>query len=268
MNCVNHPEVPASAFCRECGKPMCQECQRPALGSVYCGEHLPVTAAPPPAPPPLPSFGPGGYAGSPYTAPPPSSYSASSSSHPSSPSSPSSPWTAPVVPPSTPASDTGSHPVLALILGFIPGVGAIYNGQYAKGLIHAVVFGLLVSLASSTHNGSLEPLIGLLIAAWVFYMAFEAYHTARNRRSGVQTEEFSSLFDVRPTHGRFPAGAILLIGLGFILLLDTTDIISMDQIERYWPVGLIVFGLYMLYARLSPAHHHNTGPDRNAEAPK
>jgi hypothetical protein len=82
-------------------------------------------------------------------------------------------------------------------------------------------------------------------------------------------EEFSSLFDVRPTHGRFPAGAQLLIGLGFILLLDTTDIISMDQLERYWPVGLILFGLYMLYARLSATAHNSDGrPDRNAETPK
>src|ERR1019366_6642785 len=214
MNCANHPEVPASAFCRECGKPMCQECQRPALGSIYCGEHLPVTAAPsfsPPAPPRVPPEPGGGYAGSPYTAP--------------------------AAPGSMPAYETGAHPALALILGFIPGVGAIYNGQYAKGLIHAVVFGLLVSIVSNM-KGPLEPLFGLLIGAWVFYMAFEAYHTARKRRYGVSVEEFSSLFDVRPTQGRFPAGAILLIGLGVILLLDKTDIINMDQLERYWPVGL------------------------------
>jgi TM2 domain-containing membrane protein YozV len=250
MNCANHPEVSASAFCRECGKPMCQECQRPALGSIYCGEHLPVTAAPPPPPRP---FAPetGSYAGSPYTAPV------------------ASPYTAPASPYTTPAAyESAAHPVLALILGFIPGVGAIYNGQYAKGLIHAVVFGLLVSLAANMH-GPLEPLVGILIAGWVFYMAFEAFHTARKRRYGVSVEEFSSLIDVRPAQGRFPAGAILLIALGFILLLDTTDIISMDQLERYWPVGLILFGLYMLYARLSPsAPHRNAGPDQNAEAPK
>jgi TM2 domain-containing membrane protein YozV len=256
MNCANHPEVPASAFCRECGKPMCQECQRPALGSIYCGEHLPVTAAPSPPPPPPRPFTPepGSYAGSPYTAPAASSpYTAAAAS----------PYTTPQH-----AYESSANPVLALILGFIPGVGAIYNGQYAKGLIHAVVFGLLVSLAANMH-GPLEPLVGILIAGWVFYMAFEAYHTARNRRHGVSVEEFSSLFDVRPAPGRVPAGAILLIGLGFILLLDTTDIISMDQLERYWPVGLIVFGLYMLYARLSPAaHHSDAGAGPKPEANK
>jgi hypothetical protein len=254
MNCANHPEVSASAFCRECGKPMCQECQRPALGSIYCAEHLPVAAAPPPPPRP---YAPetGSYAGSPYRAP----------------ATASSPYTAPAASPYTapPAHDPAAHPALAFVLGFIPGVGAIYNGQYAKGLIHAVVFGLLVSLAANTHSSPLEPLIGILIAGWVFYMAFEAYHTARNRRHGVAVEEFSSLIDVRPAPGRFPAGAILLIALGFILLLDTTDLINMDQMERYWPVGLILFGLYLLYARLSPAaHRRDTGADPNAEAPK
>jgi hypothetical protein len=236
MNCANHPEIQASAFCRECGKPMCQECQRPALGSVYCAEHLPVAAEP---------FMPSPPVSQPYT--PPAA----------------SPYTAPA-PVARPADDLGAHPVLALILGFIPGVGAIYNGQYAKGLIHAVVFGLLVSLASSM-RGPFEPLIGLLIGAWVFYMVFEAYHTARKRRYGVSVEEFSSLFDIRPTQGRFPAGAILLIALGFLLLLDTTDIISMDQIERYWPVILIVCGIYMLYVRVSSnAHGPDNGADTNA----
>ncbi|HTA44706.1 MAG TPA: B-box zinc finger protein [Bryobacteraceae bacterium] len=226
MNCANHPELPASAFCRECGKPMCQECQRPAMGSIYCAEHVPVAAAPPPPPPPSRPYVP---QPSPYTAPAPSAQ---------------------------PHEDLGAHPALALILGFIPGVGAIYNGQYAKGLIHVVVFGLLVSLASSNAAGGLEPLIGLLIAAWVFYMAFEAFHTARSRRYGAQVGEFSSLFDVRPTHGRFPAGALLLIVLGFLLLLDTTDIINLEQLERYWPIGLIAVGAYMLYARFSASDRH------------
>lgn len=240
MNCANHPDRPAAAFCRECGKPMCEECQRPALGSIFCAEHVPAPVAaeapsftpPPPPPPPEP----GRYAGSSFPAPS---------------SVPPSPYTAPAPPPQPTFYRSDAHPVLALLLGFIPGVGAIYNGQYAKGLIHAVIFGLLVSLANKA-PGPFEPLIGILIAIWVFYMAFEAFHTAGKHRQGVQVEEFSSLIDVRGGPGRFPVGAILLIALGFILLLDTTDLIDMEQLARYWPVGLILFGLYLLYARLSP----------------
>jgi TM2 domain-containing membrane protein YozV len=235
MNCANHPEVAATAFCRECGKPMCPECQQPALGSVYCAEHLPVQAAPPPPPPPRVETA--AFAGSPYSGP-----SAS-------------PYTAPL--PTTYVVDPGAHPLLALLLGFIPGVGAIYNGQYAKGLIHAVVFGILVSTETTNMPDGFHALVGIMIAAWVFYQAFEAFHTARKRRYGQAVEEFSSIFDIRPTHGRFPVGAILLIGLGFILLLDTTDIISFAILARYWPALLIVFGLYMLYNRLGPSDNHS-----------
>jgi TM2 domain-containing membrane protein YozV len=255
MNCTNHPEAIATAFCRECGKPMCQQCQRPALGSVYCEEHLPAAAAPPPIPDPA-VHGSSAYAGSPYTtsAPPPFERHA--------------PYTEPAINPGSP--DPDAHPVLALILGFLPGVGAIYNGQYAKGLIHAVIFGLLISIVSNSHNGGVAGFVGIMIGAWVIYQAFEAYHTARKRRYGVAVEEFSSLFEIRPTHGRFPVGAIVLIGLGFLLLLDTTDIISMEQFERYWPAVLIVVGLYLLYARLNPGDHHSgrvNGPV-NGEAPR
>jgi hypothetical protein len=143
--------------------------------------------------------------------------------------------------------DPGSHPIVALLLGFIPGVGAIYNGQYAKGLIHAVIFGILVSLAS--RSSSMEPLFGIMISGWVFYMAFEAFHTARKRRYGIVTEEFSSLFDAR-TESKFSGGGLVLIVLGVLLLLDTTDIINLDRLERYWPVLLIAIGVYLLYVRV------------------
>ena len=69
-------------------------------------------------------------------------------------------------------------------------------------------------------------------------------------------EEFSSLVNLGATQGRFPVGAIVLIGLGFILLLDTTDIISMEVFERFWPALLIFFGVYLLYNRLNPAPHN------------
>lgn len=226
MNCANHPEASAAAFCRECGKPMCSECQRPALGSVFCEDHVPVVA-PPPLPgedrPPMPQS----FADSPYAAPATAVRQV--------------------------AADPNAHPVLALFLGFIPGVGAIYNGQYAKGLIHAVIFGLLISLITSAHSGGAEAFLGIMVSAWVMYQAFEAYHTARKRRYGMAVEEFSSLFDVRPGGGKFPIGAVLLIAIGFILLLDTTEMIRFDQFARYWPLGLIVAGGYMLYSRLNPA---------------
>lgn len=72
----------------------------------------------------------------------------------------------------------GPNPVVAALLGILPGVGAMYNGQFLKGFIHVAIFAALVS--ATGHFG----LFGLFIAAWVIYQVFEAYHTARARRDG------------------------------------------------------------------------------------
>jgi hypothetical protein len=69
---------------------------------------------------------------------------------------------------------------MAAILGIIPGVGAMYNGQFAKGIVHLIIFAILVSLSDNV-NG----IFGLFVAGWIFYMAFEAYHTAVARRDGL-----------------------------------------------------------------------------------
>ncbi|MGB6191681.1 MAG: DUF5668 domain-containing protein [Terracidiphilus sp.] len=71
------------------------------------------------------------------------------------------------------------NPIAAAVLGLIPGVGAMYNGQFFKGLIHVVIFAVLVSISS--HFG----IFGIFIAAWVCYQVFDAYHTAIARRDGL-----------------------------------------------------------------------------------
>lgn len=132
MNCANHPDRERSAFCQNCGKPLCTECIRMLGNSIYCEPCYNLRAA--------------GAA----TTPGPL-------------------YTPPLAP----------RPGLAAFLGLIPGVGAMYNGQYAKGIVHLVIFALLVSLSNRTE------VFGLFVAGWVFYMAFEAYHTAAARRDGT-----------------------------------------------------------------------------------
>jgi TM2 domain-containing membrane protein YozV len=244
MNCVNHPEAPAVAYCRECGKALCETCRRQADGTIYCDEHAPAAAPPAQPPPPPPPA-------SPYTAPEPTPY------HAPEPSPYTTPETVRLRPPTSDrgsdrTSGTGASPGLAFLLGFIPGVGAIYNGQYVKGLVHVVVLGVLISLVSSDQLGdNLEPLFGMMIAVWVFYMAFEAYHTAKRRQLGQPVDEFSSIV---PRHGqpaRFPLAPTVLIAVGVIFLLHNLNILRIGELIRYWPVALICLGAYMLYERLS-----------------
>lgn len=216
MNCANHPDIAAVAYCRGCGKALCGDCQRSAQGSVYCEEHVPA--------PPVPA----GADASPYTSP----YAA---------------------PSPTPVAANQTSPGLAFLLGMIPGVGAIYNGQYAKGLVHVIIVGLVISiLDSGGASGGFEPLFGMLLGVFWFYMAFEAYHTAKRRQLGQPVDEFSSLM---PRHGSgFPTAPVLLIALGVIFLLNNLDILRLHEMLKYWPVFLIVLGAYLLYARLTEGH--------------
>lgn len=227
-NCQKHPDRPAVAYCRGCGKPLCQECQRFAQGTVFCDEHVPG------------------------------------------PRTPDSPYTSTVYPPPSPGRGPSSgradvSPGLAFLLGLIPGVGAVYNGQYAKGLVHIVILGMMFSIVNSSAAGGLEPLFAILIPGFWLYMAFEAFHTAKKRQYGEPVEEFSSIVSVPGAPGspaaRLPLGPIVLIGLGVVILLGNLDLIRFYHLVRYWPVLLIALGVWMLYSRLNGEHH---GPQSGA----
>lgn len=219
MNCQNHPDIPATAYCRACGKPVCDSCRRDAYGTVYCEEHVPAQAAAS-APPS-------------FAAPPPNP-----------------PYSAPVPPPPG-YGRTDVSPALAFFLGLIPGVGAIYNGQYAKGLVHAIVWGVLMSIASSDRTHGLEPVFVMLVIAWWAYMALEAHHTAHRLQRGEPVDEYSSLLNLRGGSHRAPVAAIGLIVLGVLLLLHTLDLLNFEYVARYWPVLLIAAGVYLLWDRFS-----------------
>lgn len=217
MNCYLHPDAAAAAYCRACGRPLCGACVRPAEGTVFCQEHVPVTyqsAA-------YETTGAGASPANPYLQNAP------------------------------PAAPVNNSPGLAFALGLIPGVGAIYNGQYLKGLVHAIIFGLLISLANSAEHTAGQPLLGMMCFAFYCYMPFEAYHTAKKRQAGMLVEEWSSLLAQHRYTSRAPLGPILLIMLGVLFLLDTLGVIEFRELARFWPILLILVGAFMLYNRVA-----------------
>jgi len=78
-----------------------------------------------------------------------------------------------------PVSPSGANPALATILGVIPGVGAMYNGQFVKAMIHVLVFVILIAITDQ------HDFFGFFIAAWVLYQIFDANQTAKARRDGL-----------------------------------------------------------------------------------
>lgn len=272
MNCANHPDIPVAAYCQQCGKPLCQQCVRPVAGLIYCETCLAARLGVPPAgvgvpgavvPPPVST---GGYGGVP-------------------------------------------NPGLAAFLGFIPGVGAMYNGQFVKALVHVLVFAVLVSLTDQ------HGIFGMFVAAWVFYQVFDAHQTAKARRDGLPLPDPFGLNDLgqrigiqsttppatgtssgyvppapgvppppsasygpvppppppytsvpippdpnapsaEPVASRGmrrpePIGAIILIALGMLFLLQSLGILGTFWIGRSWPWILIAIGAWLLIQRLN-----------------
>jgi len=290
MNCANHPDRERTAFCQNCGKPLCQECTRTVGSAVFCEPCLAAKLSGVGAPPDASSSGGYTYPNAAYGA---------------------------AVPPVNPGEP---NPGLAALLGIIPGVGAMYNGQYAKGVVHLIVFAILISLADE------HGIFGIFIAGWVVYQILEAHHTARARRDGTPLPNPFGLNDLgerlgfgkawpnRPptangvsepnttvppagayappppnyappssswgapwesyvpptspvppystaypgtdpnlpyTRNRFPAGAIWLIGLGSIFLIGNTGLFHGFPIHKLVPFFLIGLGVWLFVYKMT-----------------
>ncbi len=138
-------------------------------------------------------------------------------------------------------------PGVALALGFIPGVGAIYNGQIMKGFIQVLLFGSLIAISNRVAD-PLSTIFGFASAAFYFYMVFDSYQTARAKQLGQQPQEWFGLGDFKMTG---PVAAGLLIVLGTLFMLDNLGIPVFREASKFWPVLLIVLGILILQKRTS-----------------
>jgi hypothetical protein len=146
-----------------------------------------------------------------------------------------------------PRAKADVHPGIALALGFIPGLGAVYNGEYVKALIHVFVFGGLIAAQSSNVSGGYHAFLGIALGCFYFYMPIEAYQTAKARQAGAPGLPPARFGE---GEGRKPIGAIILVALGILLLLGNFGLLEWDWFGKAWPVGLIVLGVWMLLGRL------------------
>ena len=234
MKCAIHADADAIGYCRNCGKALCSVCARPIRDVYYCEDCLAgaVGIASPAA------AASSGTPANPYVAGG-ASYVPGSTGYTAPPSAP------PPGGPLPPAARSMSSPTIAFLLGFVPGLGAIYNGEYNKALIHIVVFAAMIVGLSSDLGGGADTALGLLLGGFVFYMAFDAMRTAKAKQLGqVVVDPLESWSKDRPL------GAIILIGIGILFLLNNFSWFPFYRIERFWPLILIVVGVVMFRNKL------------------
>ncbi len=232
MNCANHPDIAPAAYCRTCGKPLCANCTREVKGVIYCENCLADRLQ---------------------------------GVHPSG-TTPAAGFVPPAAAPITPGS--GPNPALAGILaGFFPfGVGAVYCGQYAKGLSHLVTFTLLVWGETVTDNAGLNTILGLGIAFFYVWQIIDSIRTAKAIQLGETppdpfglAQAFGAAEPAPPGQpvqatdatgpAKIPTAAVVLIGLGVLFLLQTAGVFEFGW-DRLWPFFLIGLGTWMFAVRL------------------
>jgi len=75
----------------------------------------------------------------------------------------------------------------------------MYNGQFVKGVVHAMIFASCIFLA----DHGLGPIAGFAIMIWWFYMVFDAYTTAKARKYGQPLPDpfgFNRMFSANDPH--------------------------------------------------------------------
>jgi len=217
MKCAVHPEVDATGYCRNCGKAMCPACVRPVRDVLYCEDCLAQTLG---------------------VANPPAAGSTVAPQAGQVPPRPVSPL------PAGPKSN--SHAAVAFLLGFIPGLGAIYNGEYNKAIIHIVIFGSIILGLSSDLGDGMTGMLVFMLVAFVFYMAIDAMRTAKMRETGQPLNDpFESW------SSRRPLGPIILIAVGGLFLLNNFGFFDFFRVRQiFLPLLLIGIGALMLRNRV------------------
>jgi len=223
MNCAIHQQTPAVAYCRTCGKPLCESCKREVHGIIYCEDCLATRVQ-----------------GAPEG--------------------------------TGPANPHAPNPGVALVVGMIPGVGAMYCGEFMRAFIHVAVFAMLIAATSEVHW-----IFGPMIGFWWFYMLFDSYQIAKAKQEGRPVQDIfgfgASSFGFGPSSAastaapnipaspspplidpkrsqNLPVGPIVLIALGVLFLLHTMGLIPhIFHLAKLWPLILMGIGGWLIYQR-------------------
>jgi hypothetical protein len=133
-------------------------------------------------------------------------------------------------------------PKRAAALSLIPGMGAVYNGEYQKAITQFAVFAALSIMGDSVHG-----VFGFGAFIFLVFTMFDSYRTAEARLRARLEQPSVSQGPVKDQ--TVAAWGILLIGLGLIFLLK--NFIHFDFIGKLWPLVFIALGAYLVYRYIS-----------------
>ena len=134
-----------------------------------------------------------------------------------------------------------SSPFVAALLSFVPGLGAAYNGQTSKAIVHFAIFASFFQMAVMTQ---LTFFVLGVLGTWLF-SAVDACRTAQLMRAGLSPDAEEDVIARRLYGNPFAWGTTLII-IGTMFLLHTLLGVTLP-IKELLPVALVALGAYMLF---------------------
>ena len=136
-----------------------------------------------------------------------------------------------------------SSPFVATLLSIVPGLGAAYNGQTSKAIVHFAIFASFFQMAVVT-NGEVHFFVLGVLGTWLF-AAVDACRTAQLLRAGLSPDSEEDVIARRLYGNPFAWGTTLII-IGTLFLLHTLLGVQLP-IKELLPVALVALGAYMLF---------------------
>src|SRR5437773_219788 len=136
-----------------------------------------------------------------------------------------------------------TSPFVATLLSFfVPGLGAAYNGQTSKAIVHFAIFASFFQMAVVT-DGVTFFVLGV-IGTWLF-AAVDACRTAQLMRAGLAPDAEEDAI-ARQLYGNPLAWGVTLVTLGLAFVSHTLLGVQFP-VRRTLPVVLVILGSYILF---------------------
>src|SRR5438445_1037903 len=136
-----------------------------------------------------------------------------------------------------------TSPFVATLLSFfVPGLGAAYNGQTSKAIVHFAIFASFFQMAVVT-DGVTFFVLGVA-GTWLF-AAVDACRTAQLMRAGLAPDAEEDAI-TRQLYGNPIAWGVTLVALGSMFLPHTL-LGGQFLVRQTLPVAVVILGSYMFF---------------------
>jgi TM2 domain-containing membrane protein YozV len=159
---------------------------------------------------------------------------------------------------------TTSRPIVAALCGLIPGLGAVYNRQNVKAIVHFVT---TVGLFQLSEIRPLDLFFVLAGCAFYLYSIVDAFRTADRISRGEDPQADEAHFK-QSLAKRASTLGVGMLTVGLFLLIRITKPFGFDpSLIRLLPVGLILLGGYLIVSHIKRSRGDGTAIDYAPNAP-